>query len=155
MRVGINEPKDAPWQPVLHFMGALTHHLALGIDQQTDMAGGTRWRGEILADAPGYILEIPFRLFGGKDVAMLARFVNLVRRGIRPHMAFLAGIRFARHLDGEIMPGDGRRCSAPSLIQINAADTLVGPPEMIGNSISPISVSRDLVPVTWSLVPWQ
>ena len=43
-------------------------------------------------------------------------------------MTFLASIGFARHLDREIVPGVAGGAGPPSIIQINAADTLVWPP---------------------------
>jgi len=127
VRVGVNQAKDAPRQPVLHFMGPLHHHLALAIDQQTDMAGGAGRCPEILTDGPGDIFEIPFRFLGREEIAVFTRIVDFVGRSIRSHMAFLAGMGLARHFDGKIMAGVAGRARAARIIQVDATDPLVRP----------------------------
>ncbi len=127
MGVGIDQPENAPGQAIVHLVGSFGDHLLIGIDQQADVAAGTGRGSEILPDLPGHGIEIPGFVHGGIDIAVLAGLVDFGCGHIRTHMTFLAGVGFTGHLDGKRMPGMAGRAGTQTPVQVDPADTLIGP----------------------------
>ena len=62
--MGVNESEQTPGEPVIEPVRTLGNDITFGVDQQADMAACTGGGREILADGPGYRLEIPLVLMG-------------------------------------------------------------------------------------------
>lgn len=128
MGVSVNQPIDAPGEPIHHPVGPLGYNGPVGVGKKTYVAGRAGRGGKILARSPGDVGKVPLLVLRGKYRSMLARLVNLAGGSVRARVALLAGMRLAGRFHGKIMTAVACRTRASAAVGVDAADSLVGPP---------------------------
>jgi hypothetical protein len=74
----IDETEDSYPQSAPEIMVSVLDDITIFINDEAVMAGGTRWRIEILPDNPRDSIEFPLLVFRRENVPMLALHINII-----------------------------------------------------------------------------